>query len=57
MPSKTAKESIIKIKIKNRLCNVCQRALDKTIHSKGLTILSTWFIITVIISHIKSKPY
>jgi hypothetical protein len=43
-------------KIKNRLFNVYQRTLDKTIHSKGLTILSTWFAITVIISHMKSKP-
>ena len=43
-------------KIKNRLFNVCQRTLDNTIQSKGLTILTIRFTITVIISHAKSKP-
>ena len=32
---------------------MCQRTLDKTIHSKSLTILSTQFAITVNISQIK----
>ena len=45
----------IKIKIKNRLFNVCQQILDNTIQSKGLTILPTRFVITIIISHAKSK--
>ena len=47
---------IVKKIIKNRLFNVYQRILDKTIHSKGLTILSTRFTITIVISHMKHKP-